>query len=427
MTSSLLRLIALVRSERAVFVGVNVAVSLFLLVRSYVTMQVLDYGGLGLAALLQTLVMLIGMLQLGMLTGGFRRVCDAPEAETARINNLIYSYLAVLSCVGLAVAAAVLGLRGDALGGLVALLGVVGGVATLARSWLTSRMMVTHQYRRVNWLNLVSGGVSAATLVFIPVNPLAACLAAIVVQPVAFVVAALLRDPKLAPTGFEASWPLALSVAKAGFVTFLTTLFLQANLQIERWYIVGELSLEALGRLYLATVFLNLFQMVPNSLDQLFLPSLARARGAGDAPAFATQMRQAILTYGGYCLATGIAVALLAGPVVDLILPQYRPDLLYVYLVLPGLLLMTATHPTSLLFPVLLRFRHYFIAYGGSTVVTVLGFGAALAAGHALSLAEVTLVRSAAYAFAGIVVLYGWWVLSREVPGARPNLLPSRP
>jgi hypothetical protein len=65
--------------ERAMFVTVNVAVNMVLLVRSYITMQVLDYHGLGAATLLQTVVLLLGTFQLGLLNGGFRLICSSQE------------------------------------------------------------------------------------------------------------------------------------------------------------------------------------------------------------------------------------------------------------------------------------------------------------------------------------------------------------
>lgn len=422
------RLAALLRiaaNERQMFVVVNVLVNLFLLARSYLTMQVLDYRELGLAALLQSIVLLLGALQLGFLNGGFRLMCAAEGAEAQRINNLIYTFLAALGLVSLAVAGGSLLLIAGADSDAVGVLGVVGGIATLGRTWMTNQMVAHGKLARLNRVNLLAGAASLAALAFIPLNALGACLAAVVAQPVAFVIAAGLRDRSLLPDRPYFDLALVRRVLATGFVVFLTGMFLQANLQLERWYVTGFLGLEALGHLYLAILFVTLFQMVPTSLDQLFLPPMVRAHERSDPAALRHAMVRFVLVTAVYCAAAIVAVAVLAAPVVDLLLPRYVPDLRYVYLVLPGLVLFTLAGPFSVIFNVLIRYRYYLIAYGGGTLVTALLFlGASLRPGG-VGLDGVIVIRSAVYAGMAVVLLFGFWRLSRGLPAWR--FLRARP
>ena len=64
-------------NERTSFVLVNVVVNMAFLLRSYVSMRVLGYQDLGLAALLQTIILLVSALQFGVINGGYR--CCAPN------------------------------------------------------------------------------------------------------------------------------------------------------------------------------------------------------------------------------------------------------------------------------------------------------------------------------------------------------------
>lgn len=422
------RLAALLRiaaNERQMFVVVNVLVNLFLLARSYLTMQVLDYRELGLAALLQSIVLLLGALQLGFLNGGFRLMCAAEGPEAQRINNLIYTFLAALGLVSLAVAGGSLLLIAGADSDAVGVLGVVGGIATLGRTWMTNQMVAHGKLARLNRVNLLAGAASLAALAFIPLNALGACLAAVVAQPVTFVIAAGLRDRSLLPDRPYFDLALVRRVLATGFVVFLTGMFLQANLQLERWYVTGFLGLEALGHLYLAILFVTLFQMVPTSLDQLFLPPMVRAHERSDPAALRHAMVRFVLVTAVYCAAAIVAVAVLAAPVVDLLLPRYVPDLRYVYLVLPGLVLFTLAGPFSVIFNVLIRYRYYLIAYGGGTLVTALLFlGASLRPGG-VGLDGVIVIRSAVYAGMAVVLLFGFWRLSRGLPAWR--FLRARP
>lgn len=419
MQRRLAMLLRIATNERQMFVVVNILVNLFLLARSYLTMQVLDYRELGLAALLQSIVLLLGALQLGFLNGGFRLMCAAEEDEAQRINNLIYTFLGLLGLAALAVAGGLLlfiaGDDSDAVG----LLGVIGGIATLGRTWMTNQMVAHGKLARLNRVNLLAGAASLAALAFIPLNPLGACLAAVVAQPVMFVVAAGLRDRTLLPDRPLFDFDLVRRVLATGFVVFLTGMFLQANLQVERWYVTGFLGLEALGHLYLAILFVTLFQMVPTSLDQLFLPPMVRAHERSDSAALRHAMLRFVLVTVVYCAAAVVAVAVLARPVVDLLLPRYVPDLHYVYLVLPGLVLFTLAGPFSVIFNVLIRYRYYLIAYGGGTAVTALLFAAASLRPAGIGLDGVIVIRSAVYAGMAVVLLFGYWQLSRGLPAWR--------
>lgn len=409
--------------DRPMFVIISLVVNLMLVVRSYVTMQVLDYRELGLAALLQSIVLLIGVLQFGFLNGGYRLLCSAEEAEARRINNLVFTFIGGLSVLALAVVAGSAPFFPDGSAKLVAALGVLGGVATLGRTWMMNHMIALEALPRLNRINLASGVASVAALVFIPVDPLVACLAAVVAQPVVFVATAALLDRKLLPTRIEASPLLIRSVLNAGFMMFLMGVFLQLNMQIERWYVTAFLGLDVLGHLYLAILFVTLFQMVPVSLDQIFLPSIVRAHAADDVPAARRGMHQFFLVELAYCVVAALAVGLLARPVVEAILPVYTHDLRYLYLLMPGLILLTLSGPFGLAFNVLIRYRYYFVAYGGGTAVTALIFLYAATSDGSLSLDMVIVVRSAVYALMAVVVGVGYLILTRQEPGLRFNPL----
>jgi len=426
MPASLRRLVQIAVSEKGMFVVVNLGVNLFLLLRSYVTMQVLDYRGLGFAAVLQSIVLLFGMVQFGVLNGGFRLMCAAEGAEAQRVNNLVYSFLMIVSGVALVGLLIWLPFADDGSTAFVGFLGVVGGAATLGRTWITNQMVAHAKLRLTNLLNLVAGAASAAVLLAIPIDPLQACLWAVVAQPIVFLIFAALLDRDLLPTRFEFPLPLFRAVMHAGFVTFLTGLFLQLNLQLERWYVTGALGVEALGRLYLAILFVTLFQMVPTSLDQIFLPAAVKAHVAGDHEGVARGLQRYLWIAAAYC-ALGLALVFSLGePLMSMFLPQYVEDLRFVYILAPGLALFTLTAPFALLFNVLIRYRYYFIAYGGGTILTVMVFVAATAAGRTLSLEDVTLLRSTVYVAIAGVVIWGFLVLSRSIPAVRPGLLPKR-
>ena len=174
------------------------------------------------------------------------------------------------------------------------------------------------------------------------------------------------------------------------------------------------LDYAALGHLYLAILFVSLFQLVPNSLDALFLPRLVAAHAAADAHQLRLDLRRFLALLAGYSLVASAAVLLLAAPLLSLLLPKYVPDLHYVNLVLPGLVLLTLTNAFAIVGNVLIRYRTFLMAYGAGTLLTAAVFGLGLASGLTLDLEQVSLLRSATYALIGLLLLAGFGVMSRE-------------
>lgn len=410
---------ALATNEKAMFVVVSVVVNLVLLLRSYVTMQLLDYRELGLTALLQSIILLIGALQFGLLNGGFRLICSAERHDARRINNLIYTSIGGLGLGAMFVTVTSLALirAGDV--DIVAVLGVAAGIVTLLRVWMTSQLVAGGALKRLNLINLASGLASLMPFILIPWDAFAACILAVILQPVAFVILSAVADRRLLPTSFETGWPVAKAVLSAGFIVFLTGIFVQLNVQMERWYVTAFLGLDALGHLYLTILFITLFQIVPTSLDQLFLPAAVRAYTAGDDRGLHRVMRSFFLVELGYCVLAALCVILLAGPVTGYLLPKYLPDLRYLHLVLPGLLLFALSGPFAVTFNVLIRYRTYFWAYGAGSVLTAAAFLYGAIGGGSLTLEDSMLVRSAAYTLIAVILIAGFVLVTRDRPGFR--------
>jgi O-antigen/teichoic acid export membrane protein len=401
-------------NERTAYVAVNVGVNLLFLVRSYVAMRVLDYAALGQLVLLQSVMLLVGTLQFGVINGGYRLLCDADDSNARRISNLVFSFVLVVS-LGCAVVGAVLVAYSDSAAvGLMLALGMVAGLLSLMRNWISNMMTARVALTQLNCASLMAAVASMLMLLAVPLAPLAACVASVLVQPAAFVLLTLLADRRWRPSRLSLPPALLRQVLTSGFIVFLTGLLVQVNAQLERWYVADHIGLEALGHLYLAILFVSLFQLVPTSLDALFLPRLVVAHGAEDVYRLRLELRRFLCLLAGYSLIATAAVLLLAAPLLSLLLPKYVPDLHYVNLLLPGLVLLTLTNPFAVVGNVLIRYRTYLVAYGGGTLLTAAVFSLGLASGRTLDLEQVSLLRSATYALIGLLLLAGFVIMSRE-------------
>lgn len=418
------RALTISKSAQSLFIAITVGVNLVVLGRSYVTMLVLDFGSLGLVALLQSIILLVGTLQFGFHQGGYRLLCSADGDEAKSINNLVYSYTVLIGLGAMAVALVAFPFTDSTLVGWFAVLGAFGGAVTLLRNWLNSQMIALQMLRQLNLINLWSALASLIPLAFIHVDPLAMCVLSVLLQPTIGIVIAMLFYPRLRPTGVDARVTLVKAVLASGFAMFLSSLFLQLNMQLERWYVVSFLGIEALGHLYLAILFVTLFQIVPNALSALYLPRLVRLHDSGEQAELSRLMRQFFLLTTAYSLAGAAALLLLGKPVLALLLPRYVPDLPYAQLLLPGLVVFTMVNSLAVVFNILIRYRTYLLSFGAGIAATALLLGSVTVTGYRFDLTQVSWIKSGVYLLMAFLLFAGYLAITRAWPGFRFAILP---
>jgi O-antigen/teichoic acid export membrane protein len=400
-------------NDRTLFVVVNVGVNILFLVRSYVTMRSLVYSDLGVVALLQTIILLVAALQMGVVNGAYRLVCSESEEAAHTVNNLVYTFVGTLSVVLFAVGALAAITPDGRDHTIVVFLAIFAGVLTILKNWLTNFLIAKVMLLPLNLINLISALLSIAPLPFVKYSPLLICLGSLVLQPLVFVVYVLISQRALRPTRIEWSVALLRRIMSAGFVVFLTGMLLMANSQIERWSILSYLGTDGLGRFYLALVFLNLYTLVPSSLDAIFLPRLVQSYVGRDSAKIKTDMRrffQALIVYSAAAMA---GVLLIARPFLQALLPKYVNDLQYVYLVLPGMVLFGLTAPFAIVFNVLIQYRYYFYAYGVGTLCTAALLGAYIVAVGSINLVALSIIKSIVNVAMGLVIMAGYFEISR--------------
>ncbi|WP_298470656.1 hypothetical protein [uncultured Erythrobacter sp.] len=421
-------------NSRSAYVAIGLGVNVLMLVRGVAMMTALGYADLGLIALVQAAILFSGMLHFGLLNGGYRLLCHAGPKYKQRIIDLAYTGFAIIAGIIALVALAASIWLDSSLYRLIAALTALGGICSLLRAWMMNEMVAAGRLKAANLINGASMLVSLAVVALLFVNgvnadPALIAVASIAIQPVLFATLSLASGAVLRPKGLRYSKRLGGVVFRAGFTLFLTSIAIQFNSLIERTYVSSELGLEPLGRLYLAFLFLTLFQMAPNLVQQVFLPGIVRHWKAGEASATSRELRNLLGITLGYCTAAALALWLLAEPLLGLVLPKYVPDLRWVYLLAPGLIAFALSAPFALTYNVVIDYTWYIVAYGAGVVATLLTFGGALLVGETFSLDGVIILRSGIYALMAVLLVIGWWRLSRRHPAFRlfsPQLAANR-
>ena len=83
----------------SLYVAINIGVSVVGFLKSMLFMRWLGMEELGIISLAQTIMSFISIFQIGLLNGGYRIFSLDRAEEQRNINNLIFSYIAVLTVV----------------------------------------------------------------------------------------------------------------------------------------------------------------------------------------------------------------------------------------------------------------------------------------------------------------------------------------
>ena len=305
------------------YILVNIGLSAFSFVRSFVFMRVLDLKELGVISLVQTIFMFIGLLQMGLLNGGYRIISLGKKEEMERTNNTIYSYLAILLPLGILFCflSSIFNWIKD-LDLTLLIISVVFGIFTLLNNWYHNMLIGEQKLSEVNIANIISYTLSILLLPLAFAIGFWGGMSVIMIQPLAFVGVGMLRNKELRPTGFDFDLKYVKYILSFGFIPFLGGIFAAVYTQVERWSITDVLSVEALGGFYLVFLYVSLYQLVPTSINAIFFPKGVKSYSEGKYEEFKRYLKYYYLVLIGY----GV-----------------------VYYILPGLILQSMCEPIGLI------------------------------------------------------------------------------
>lgn len=390
------------------YIIVNIGLSAFSFLRSFVFMRYLDLKELGIISLVQTIFMFIGLLQMGLLNGGYRIISLGKKEEMELTNNTIYSYLAILLPLGLLFC-----LLSNTfhwikdLDFTLLLISVVFGIFTLLNNWYHNMLIGEQKLSEVNRANIVSYTLSALAL------PLAywfgfwGGMAVIMIQPLAFVGIAMLRNKELMPTGFYFNVSYIKYILGFGFIPFLGGIFAVIYTQVERWSIDSVLGVEALGGFYLVFLYVSLYQLVPTSLNAIFFPKGVKSYSEKKYSDFKRILKYYYLLLGSYGIFITMVTVMFLEPVVGLIFPNHLPGVFFVYIILPGLILTSLTDPIGLVLNSSVILRPMLAVSSSNMALSVIAIFSMICVGI-FSLQNVAILRAAsgAYTLLAYVAVY---------------------
>lgn len=361
----------LFRSSYA-YVVINTAVSLLAFGRNLMFMNSLGLAEVGQIALMQTIVMLVGFAQGGLISGAFILWARGDRDLNRRIADVLFAGKAVLAIV----LALVLAVQGPAvLAPVVApetlMIGLAAGFATLAATWMNNVLVADQKLRQSNLVNVVAVLASLGlALLTLGSGDLRLALLSIAAQPLLVALGGATLEPQARPRAARPDCAALRRMLAVGVMPFLGSLSLLLVYQIERWSIASVMGPEALGRYYIVILYMNFLLLVPTALMNVHFPRARRALAAGDTDSFRQTTRRHMVelaVYSGLALLMNLALLSL---VLETFLPNFTGTEPLVYLAFLNGLGMLAQAPGTLVLYALEKTRSVLI--GG--IVTLLSF-----------------------------------------------------
>lgn len=396
----------LVDHERYRYVIINTLVSVIAFGRNLLFMKTLGLGGLGQVAMMQTIVMLVGFVQLGTINGAYILCAERNLEQNQRIyNTLSLGVVVLIAFTSIAIMLGGAWILDPMVAHETMIIGVFGGICTLASLWMNNALIAKGALGKSNIINIGAVLVSLAVAVMSLEYGLLAALLSMLLQPALVALAALIIEPELRPTSFRICREAFRSMQSLGIKPFAGMLFVLMTYQVERWSIVFIMGQEALGEFYLVIMYMTFFMLIPASLLNVHFPRAIRAYQKGEYGDFRRILRRHMIEIVIYVVLALLITGALLPVIVSAFIPQFIESQYLVFLVFPALFIFVMRDSAALVLysvkqthPILVSGVILLVSY-----VLLLGGAAVL---DYFSLISVVLLRGVAVAISTAYLLW---------------------
>jgi O-antigen/teichoic acid export membrane protein len=259
-------------TQKYTFIATTLFSSAISFIKSYLFMDVLSKKDLGYIAIFQSIIAIVGFLQIGSITGGYRLVSFSKERYKAANNTVVTFLIFLLSFTSIIIVCYSLITNWN----FFLILGIFVGIASLLTNWWSNLHIALGRTKLLSILTFTSVLIS---LLFIPIlyyNPLYGAILLIGVQPVSFILLSYFFNKDF---HFKISFKSIIYfklVIKYGFVPFFVGILYYVNQQAERWIIGYSLGVESIGEYYLVFLYSTIFLVVPSTLATVNFPNLMK-------------------------------------------------------------------------------------------------------------------------------------------------------
>ena len=338
------------------YLAINIFSSGIVFGRSIFFLKYLPERDLGVLILFQSIIGMFGLIQLGLFNGGLRVFSiNSYKEYHEKINNNIITYISSVTIFGLMVT--LIASLFSKMSLLIILVAIIFGGLSLLKNWFSNLLVARRKFRNINAINFWSSLISAILSLLVIKFGIAGAIISIGSLPLSFTIIFLIINKEYRPNKFNISIKIIKMVLVFGFIPYLSGIADILYNQIDKFFIAGILSVEELGQYYLATIFLTIFSLVPNNINNLFVPNAINYYSEKKLKAFYRTALKYTIILCAYSFVVYLLLELFGKPIVNLFFPEKLQQLRYLFILLPGIIAVSLSGVFGFILYVGLHYR----------------------------------------------------------------------
>lgn len=358
------------KNEKLVYVLVSGVISVLGFMKSFLFLKFFDFFDLGIINISQNFIITISLLQIGIITGGYRLYCYKKGEIVAMINSTVLYFFFILFAFLLLGFLVAIFFFDTKISSYLLFFFLITGLLSLYGNWVTCKMLAVGKIRLLNVANLISAALSLSIIFLYKYIGVWAALSTFLTQSFILIAFSYYKVPEIKPVFRSLKFKrVASKIISLGFVPYLTTAMGYFNSQLGRWLITLSLGTLILGKTSLVNLYVTLVNVFPTAITNLFFPTLISKYELGDMNGFSSSLRRYFMILVLYLSATILLTVLLSNFVVSLLFPKHLESLNLVYTILPSLFFLCLSNPIIVVLNASKNFKAIF--FGSLISITV--------------------------------------------------------
>ncbi|MDH6525577.1 lipopolysaccharide biosynthesis protein [Polynucleobacter sphagniphilus] len=338
-------------SNSSSYVAGNIVISALAFLRNIIFMRAMGFDDLGQIALMQSITTGVIFFQFGLINGAYRIYTSGNIEYNRKINDNVFTFLFMLSGLFIICILFIVNFNNLIVKSIniqTINFGLVAGLATLFSTWMNNTLISEGRLKLTNFVNLSAIIISVLISFYVDSMGLSLAFLALLIQPLAISILILTINKKIRPK-ISLDKAIIRHLIFLGFPPFFAGLLTLLNLQIERWFIVGYLGVEDLGRYSIVIFFTTLFSLIPASLLNIFYPKAVLSYEKDEKLRFISILKKHAKLLFIYISLIILMTIFGLKFALEIFLPKFSGQEQLVYLALPGLVALTFFDTASLL------------------------------------------------------------------------------
>jgi O-antigen/teichoic acid export membrane protein len=352
----------LINNSNSKYIIITFLVSVFGLIKSFISLKILDSEELGLTVLAQTFISTIGLTQFGVVTGGYRLFSYKKISVLNKINAAVLFFFILLTAILLILGVLIAYFINTDISLSLIVFFILIGILSLYSNWIICQLLGTKNIIVVNKVQLASAIFSLIITASAIWLGFSAIVLGLFLQPAVVIFLAYFQIPEIIPrVSFISFKKYIKKIISLGFVPYLTSAFGLFNSQLGKWLIAFTLGTVFLGKTILPLLFVMILSVFPGAVANLYFPKIIEKFEINKYKDLNLLIKKQFLILVVYYSLVLLLTFLMADVLIRLLLPKHLDGIGLIYAIIPSLIFNHLSGPAINLFNAAKKFNYILI------------------------------------------------------------------